>query len=228
MNTIIILSSLSILLMFLLFVVFKLFKQNVFFRVIREHSSPYILDITNTHHADKKTAVLFGTNNYLLTPNFGSDIPITVVPAQTNVAYIEVLQQSAHQPFVTRLISFRGKINDIRDIVLTYTQKDANGQLYQCPIVIEKLMDIGKVDFNDNENDQTVEIKYKTVVDGNTQISFELKPQSKVSVYIFYNTVQYAMMGVIGYIKNLIKGNLPNDNYYKRGGITPPSFEKIN
>lgn len=196
---------------------------------------PYSLIVTNTKFKNEKniekdthTAVLFGTNNYLLTPNFGSDIPITVTPQQTNVAYIEVLQQSAHQPFVTRVISFKGKIDVIRDIVLTYTQKDANGTMYQCPIVIEKLMDIGKVDLNDTENDQSVDIKIKQVIDGNSQISFQLKPESKVYIHIFYNTVQYAMMGVIGYIKNLIKGNLPNDNYYKRGGITPPSFEKIN
>ncbi|HMZ94924.1 MAG TPA: hypothetical protein PLD56_10450, partial [Chitinophagales bacterium] len=140
---------------------------------------------------------------------------------------IEVLQQSAHQPFVTRSISFNGKIDVIRDIVLTYTNKDANGYLYQYPIVVEKLMDIDKVDLNDTENDQTVDIKIKEVIDGNSQISFELKPESKVSVHVFFNTIQYSMMGIFGYIKNLIKGNLPNDNYYKRSRTTPPSICKL-
>ena len=207
-TSIIILSSLSLLLIFLLVLVFKLFKENVYFRVIRENSLPYGLIVTNNDHKDKKNAVLFGNNTYLLAPNYGSDIPITVVPTQTNVSYIEVLQQSSHQPFVTRIISFIGKINDIRDIVLTYTQKDANGMSFSKPIIIEELIDIDKVDFNDNENDQIVKIKYKISVDGNTQISFELKPQSKIIVNIFYNTVQYTIMGVFGYIKNLIKGNL--------------------
>jgi hypothetical protein len=207
-TSIIILLSLSLLLIFLLVVVFKLFKQNVSFRVIKEHSLPYGLIVTNNDHKDKKNAVLFGLNSYLLTPNYGSDIPITVVPTQNNVSYLEVLQQSANRPFITRIISFKGKINDIRDIVLTYTQKDANGMSFTKPIIIEKLIDIDKVDLNDNENDQTVEIKYKTEVDANTQISFYLKPQSKVDIYIFYNTVQYTVMGIFGYIKNLIKGNL--------------------
>jgi hypothetical protein len=215
-TSIITLSLLSLILIFLLVVVFNLFKQNVFYRVIKEHGSPYSIIVNNTQYKndqnrkkDKNTAVLFGLNSYLLTPNFGSDIPITVTPQQTNVSYIELLNQSAHQPFSTRLISFRGKIDVIRDIVLTYTQKDANGMLYQYPIMVEKLMDIGKVDLNDTENDQTVDIKYNLKIDGNSQISFDLKPESKVIVNIFYNTVQYTMMGVFSYIKNLIKGNLP-------------------
>lgn len=223
-TSIIILSSLSLLLIFLLVAVFKLFKQNVFFRVIREHSMPYSLITTNIDYKDKKTAVLFGNNSHLLTANYGSDIGITVVPQQTNVSYLEVLQQSSHQPFVTRIISFRGKIDVIRDIVLTYTQRDANGNSHQYPIGIEGLMDKDKVDINDTENDQTVDIKIKEVIDGNSKISFELKPESKVYINIFFNTVQYTMMGVIGYIKNLIKGNLPNANYYKRGRISPPSL----
>lgn len=215
-TSIITLSLLSLILIFLLVVVFNLLKQNVFFRVIKEHGSPYSVIVTNlqskndiNRKKDKNTAVLFGNNSYLLAPNYGSDIPITVIPQQTNVSYLEVLQQSAHQPFVTRLISFRGKIDVIRDIVLTYKQQDANGNSYQYPIFIEKLIDIGKVDLNDTENDQQVDIKIKQVIDGNSQISFELKPESKVIMNIFYNTVQYTMMGIFSYIKNLIKGNLP-------------------
>ena len=97
-------------------------------RVPAKQPSPYQVNVSNTT-AGNLTVQLFGLNTYLLTPNFGSSVGVTVTPAQTNVSYLELLQQSASQPFETSLIRIQTTTLPQLTQIITVTSKDANGQL---------------------------------------------------------------------------------------------------
>jgi hypothetical protein len=89
--------------------------------------SPYQLTVTNTT-AGALTLVMFGNNQFLLSTNFGSSVGLTVTPAQSNVSYLQLLQQSASQPFETSLIRVQSSIATQVTQILTVTITDANGQ----------------------------------------------------------------------------------------------------
>jgi hypothetical protein len=90
--------------------------------------TPYQVNVTNTT-AGVLTVNLFGLNTFLLTANFGTSTGVTVTPAQSNVSYLELLQQSASQPFETSLIRVQTSNPSQITQILTLTSKDANGQL---------------------------------------------------------------------------------------------------
>lgn len=86
--------------------------------------TPYQVNVTNTT-PNPLTVVLFGLNTYLLTPNFGTSVGVTVTPAQSNVSYLELLQQSASNPFSTSLIRIQTSNPSQITQILTLTSKDA-------------------------------------------------------------------------------------------------------
>lgn len=152
--------------------------------------SPYQVNVTNTTGGNL-TAILFGLNTYLLTPNFGSAVGVTVTPAQTNVSYLELLQQSASQPFETSLIRVQTTTQPQLTQILTVTSKDANGQLCQIPIITQSY-------FSANQFQGTIlDIPYPVKIDGNTSISFTILA-GETATYTFFPAEKINSSRILG------------------------------
>jgi len=144
----------------------------------RKQSSPYQVSITNST-VTPLTATLFGMNQYLLTPNFGSAVGITVVPSQTNVSYLELLQQSASQPFETSLIRIQSTNTAQITQIITITSKDANGQLCQIPLITQSY-------FSANQFQSGIlDVPYAVKIDGNTNLQFTVLGSTTVVMTFF-------------------------------------------
>lgn len=140
--------------------------------------TPYQVNVTNTT-AGTLTVVLFGLNTYLLTNNFGSSVGVTVTPAQSNVSYLELLQQSASQPFETSLIRIQTSNPSQITQILTLTSKDANGQLCQIPIITQSY-------FSANQFQSTIlDVPYPVKIDGNTYLTFPILANT-TATYTFF------------------------------------------
>lgn len=140
--------------------------------------TPYQVNVTNTT-AGTLTVNLFGLNTYLLTANFGSSTGVTVTPAQSNVSYLELLQQSASQPFETSLIRVQTSNASQITQILTLTSKDANGQLCQIPIITQSY-------FSANQFQSTIlDIPYPVKIDGNTFLTFPILANT-TATYTFF------------------------------------------
>jgi len=125
--------------------------------------SPYQITVTNTT-AGTLTAVLFGKNEFLLSTNFGSAVGITVDPSQSNVTYIQLLNQSAEQPFETSLIRVQSANATQVTQILTITSIDANGQECTVPLITQSY-------FSANQfQSGIIDIPYSVRIDGNTNI----------------------------------------------------------
>jgi hypothetical protein len=140
--------------------------------------TPYQVNVTNTT-AGTLTVNLFGLNSFLLTANFGSSTGVTVTPAQSNVSYLELLQQSASQPFETSLIRVQTSNASQITQILTLTSKDANGQLCQIPIITQSY-------FSANQFQSTIlDIPYPVKIDGNTFLTFPILANT-TATYTFF------------------------------------------
>lgn len=140
--------------------------------------TPYQVNVTNTT-AGTLTVTLFGLNTYLLTPNFGTSVGVTVTPAQSNVSYLELLQQSASQPFETSLIRIQTSNPSQITQILTLTSKDANGQLCQIPIITQSY-------FSANQFQSTIlDVQYPVKIDGSTYLTFPILGNT-TATYTFF------------------------------------------
>lgn len=140
--------------------------------------TPYQVSITNST-AGTLTAVLFGMNQYLLTTNFGTATGVTVTPSQTNVSYLELLQQSANQPFETSLIRIQSSNTSQVTQIITISSKDANGQQVTIPLITQSY-------FSANQFQGTiVDIPYAVKIDGNSTLSFPVLATTTVIVTLF-------------------------------------------
>lgn len=147
-------------------------------QVPAKQPSPYQVNVTNTT-PNPLTVVLFGLNTYLLTANFGSSVGVIVTPAQVNVSYLELLNQSASQPFETSLIRIQTSNASQLTQILTVTSKDANGQLCQIPIITQSY-------FSANQFQSTIlDVPYPVKIDGNTNISFPILGNT-TATYTFF------------------------------------------
>ena len=147
-------------------------------QVPAKQPSPYQVNVTNTTPSPL-TVVLFGMNTYLLTPNFGTSVGVIVTPAQINVSYLELLNQSANQPFETSLIRIQTSNPSQLTQILTVTSKDANGQLLQIPIITQSY-------FSANQFQSTIlDVPYPVKIDGNTNISFPILGNT-TATYTFF------------------------------------------
>ena len=129
--------------------------------------TPYQVTVENTT-AGTLTAILFGKNQFLLSTNFGSATGIIVTPAQTNVSYLFLLQQSADQPFETSLIR-----------ILTVTVLDANGQSATLPIITQSYFS------SYQQQSGILDVPYSLKIDGNTNVSFPVLGTTIVIITFF-------------------------------------------
>lgn len=147
--------------------------------------APYQVLVQNTT-AGSLNLVLFGYNQFLLSPNFGSSLGLVVAPAQSNVSYLQLLTQSSSQPFETSLIRVQSSnVNQVTQIIAV-TVTDANGQSATLPIITQSyfssyqfqsgILDVPysvKIDANTN---------LTTTILGNTTVTFTFFPAEKVNV----------------------------------------------
>ena len=159
-------------------------------KVPAKQPSPYQVNVSNTT-AGNLTVTLFGLNTFLLTPNFGSSVGVQVAPAQTNVSYLELLQQSASQPFETSLIRIQTTTLPQLTQIITVTSKDANGQLCQIPIITQSY-------FSANQFQNTIlDVPYPVKIDGNTSLSFTILA-GEVATYTFFPAEKINSSRILG------------------------------
>lgn len=140
--------------------------------------SPYQVSVVNTT-GGILTLVLFGKNQFLLTANFGSAAGLTVTPSQVNVTYLELLQQSADQPFETSLIRISSTNTAQITQILTITSKDANGQVCTVPLITNSY-------FSANQFQAGIlDVPYAMTIDGNTNIQSPILGNTTV-IYTFF------------------------------------------
>lgn len=157
---------------------------------VAKQPTPYQVNVTNTT-AGSLTVVLFGMNTYLLSNNFGSDTGVTVEPAQVNVSYLELLQQSSTQPFETSLIRIQTSQAAQLTQILTVVSKDANGQLCQIPVITQSY-------FSANQFQSTIlDVPYNVKIDGNTYITFSILGNT-TATYTFFPAEKINAARVLG------------------------------
>lgn len=161
-------------------------------REIYEHTSPYQLKVENKT-SEKKKAVLFCNNHHLLSKNHGSDFEVCVSSGIVNVPYVQVLQQSAYQPFSVRKMTLAFKRDDlpaIEDLIITISCYDANGQSAHIPLIVSKYYEEAKSKdklIEDSFGNIRFDIDYMIKIDGNTELSFKTN-MNELSLFFFYNT----------------------------------------
>ena len=159
-------------------------------RVPAKQPTPYQVNVTNTT-PNPLTVVLFGLNTFLLTPNFGTSVGVIVTPAQVNVSYLELLNQSASQPFETSLIRIQTSSPSQLTQILTVTSKDANGQSCQIPIITQSY-------FSANQFQSTIlDVPYPVKIDGNTFVTFPILGNT-TATYTFFPSEKINQSRILG------------------------------
>ena len=140
--------------------------------------TPYQISVVNTT-GTALTVVLFGKNQYLLSPNFGSAVGITVTPSQQNVSYLQLLNQSAEQPFETSLIRVQSTNAAQVTQILTVQSTDANGQTCTVPVITQSYFSANQFQAG------IVDVPYAVTIDGNTNIQSSILANTTV-IYTFF------------------------------------------
>ena len=147
--------------------------------------APYQVSVNNTT-AGSLNLVMFGYNQFLLSTNFGSSVGLIVAPAQTNVSYLQLLTQSASQPFETSLIRIQSSNTLQVTQIITVTVSDANGQSATLPIITQSYFSSYQQQIG------ILDVPYSVKIDANTsltstilattQVTFTFFPSEKVNV----------------------------------------------
>lgn len=173
--------------------------------------APYQLTVVNST-AGNLTLVMFGQNQYLLSTNFGSSVGLSVTPAQTNVSYLQLLQQSASQPFETSLIRVQSTNASQVTQILTVTVTDANGQSATLPIITQSYFS------SYQQQSGILDVPYQVKIDGNTSITSTILANTTVTYTFFPAEKVNTAKGLAGQGAVQVYGN-PQVNL---GGMTFP------
>lgn len=173
--------------------------------------SPYQVNVTNTT-AGSLTLVLFGKNQFLLSTNFGSSVGLIVAPAQTNVSYLQLLQQSADQPFETSLIRIQSASSTQVTQILTISVTDANGQSATLPLITQSYFSAYQ------QQSGILDVPYQLKIDGNTSITTTILANTSVTYTFFPAEKVNVSKGLTGSSAVQVYGN-PQVNL---GGMTFP------
>ena len=145
---------------------------------VRRSPSPYQIAITNSTPTPLN-AILFGKNIYLLSPNFGSAVGVTVTPSQANVNYLQLLQQSGDQPFETSLLRVQSTNTAQITQIINITSTDANGQQCTIPLITQSY-------FSANQFQAGIlDIPYNLKIDGNTFLTYSVLGNTTVVMTFF-------------------------------------------
>jgi hypothetical protein len=159
----------------------------------------YSIDFENPTDKPLK-CVLFGCNDNLLKPNFGSNNGVIVKASQINVSYIMALQQSQSRPIKTKMIKIVSDNVKQLSTVLSLTSKDANGQMCQIPIITNSFMT------NDIKN--VLPFSYNARIDGGTSLSFYIEPNTKGTILFYSDETKRSDNSINEKEINLINGIL--------------------
>lgn len=147
--------------------------------------APYQLLVQNTT-AGSLNLVMFGYNQFLLSPNFGSSVGLVVAPAQSNVSYLQLLTQSSSQPFETSLIRIQSSNTNQVTQIIAVTVTDANGQSATLPIITQSYFSSYQFQSGILDVPYSVKIDANTnltsTILGNTTVTFTFFPAEKVNV----------------------------------------------
>lgn len=144
---------------------------------------PYPLRIENPTD-EIKNVVLFGANNYLFqqnsVANFGSDEGVTVQNiAVPDNGYVRLLAQTSNKPERIAMI----RLNCEREVqlseIISITFRDANGRM--CQDIIDAALYQNAWD----EIRTIIQIPYLLLLDGNTEVSFRIHPQTELTMQFF-------------------------------------------
>lgn len=145
---------------------------------VRRSPSPYQIAITNST-AGTLNAIVFGKNIYLLSTNFGSATGITVTPSQSNVSYLQLLNQSGDQPFETSLIRIQSTNTAQITQIINITSTDSNGQQCTIPLITQSY-------FSANQFQAGIlDIPYNLKIDGNTYLTYPVFASTTVVMTFF-------------------------------------------
>ena len=173
--------------------------------------SPYQINVVNTT-GGTLTAVMFGLNQFLLSTNFGSAVGLSVTPAQTNVSYLQLLQQSGSQPFETSLIRVQSSNATQVTQILTISITDANGQSATLPIITQSYFS------SYQQQSGILDIPYQLKIDANTSISTPVLANTTCTYTFFPAEKVNVAKGLAGRKAVQVYGN-PQVNL---GGMTFP------
>ena len=173
--------------------------------------APYQVLVQNTT-AGSLSLVMFGYNQFLLSTNFGSSVGLSVTPAQTNVSYLQLLTQSASQPFETSLIRVQSSNATQVTQIITVTVTDANGQSATLPIITQSYFS------SYQQQSGILDVPYSVKIDGNTSLTSTILANTTVTYTFFPAEKVNVAKGLGGQGAVQVYGN-PQVNL---GGMTFP------
>lgn len=143
----------------------------------------YRVNQTNESTESKK-AVLFHMNRHLLSTNLGSDNGIKTQCGIASVSYMQLLQQSASQPFTIYKTVIKASVQVLNNLSLKYERTDANGAMEMSHFFVRSYVP--------NEAEKydryKVEIENEYAIDGNSELSYNLAGNEKVEFEFYYKT----------------------------------------
>ena len=173
--------------------------------------APYQVLVQNTT-AGSLNLVLFGYNQFLLSTNFGSSVGLVVTPAQSNVSYLQLLTQSASQPFETSLIRVQSSNATQVTQIITVTVTDANGQSATLPIITQSYFS------SYQQQSGILDVPYQVKIDGHTSLTSVILSNTTVTYTFFPAEKVNVAKGLGGQGAVQVYGN-PQVNL---GGMTFP------
>jgi hypothetical protein len=173
--------------------------------------APYQVLVQNTT-AGSLNLVLFGYNQFLLSTNFGSSVGLVVAPAQSNISYLQLLTQSASQPFETSLIRVQSSNATQVTQIITVTVTDANGQSATLPIITQSYFS------SYQQQSGILDVPYQVKIDGNTSLTSTILANTTVTYTFFPAEKVNVAKGLAGQGAVQVYGN-PQVNL---GGMTYP------
>lgn len=178
--------------------------------------APYQVLVINTT-AGSLNLVMFGYNQFLLSTNFGSSVGLSVAPAQTNVSYLQLLTQSASQPFETSLIRIQSSNASQVTQIITVTVTDANGQSATLPIITQSYFS------SYQQQSGILDVPYSVKIDGNTSLTSTILANTTVTYTFFPAEKVNVAKGLGGQGAVQVYGN-PQVNL---GGMTFPKKPSV-
>lgn len=141
-------------------------------------ADPYQIVVENKDKIAQK-AIIFGNDKFLLKPNFGSPLTVTITIGQPGVEYVELLQQSSTKPFSTQFMRVESENRLQISKFITIHQKDANGNWFQRPMNMQQF----KSAYQNMEN--MLDAPIDEHINGSTYWEVEIEPLTRVFYTIF-------------------------------------------
>jgi len=140
--------------------------------------APYVINVSNTT-AGNLTCVLFGTNLYLQSTNYGSSTGVAVASASTNITYFQMLMQVITQPYDVSKLRLIGSSSTQATQTINLDSVDSSGQKIDSPI-------FGAIYQSSFQNNPLItDIDYPFTVDANTSLSFTILAGATAVVVFF-------------------------------------------